>query len=90
MRAEKPPTERHGELQGVVSTPFAVVLMVAAFAAAGGWLYTVRELNRLVAYEVVRSVALRQAGPVQAHKAPAAPDRAKQQQITRRPGADDD
>jgi hypothetical protein len=44
-------------------------LIVGVLAAFGGWLYTVRELNRLAAYHVVGAEALRLA-----HSAHAKPE----------------
>jgi hypothetical protein len=46
-------------------------LIVATLAAAGGWLHTVRELNRLAAYQSVGAEALRLAQSARAEKAPA-------------------
>ena len=37
----------------------AAALFVATFAAFGGWLHTVRELNRLCAYQAIGAEALR-------------------------------
>ena len=54
-----PPLERLAPALGG-STPLSVTLLVVALAAAGGWLHTVHELNRLVSHEVVRSDALRE------------------------------
>jgi hypothetical protein len=41
-------------------SPFAVTLVVIALAAAGGWLHTVHELNRLLARELVPGAVLRE------------------------------
>jgi hypothetical protein len=48
----------------------AAALIVATLAAIGGWLYTVRELNRLAAYQVVGAEALRLAQTARAEKVP--------------------
>ena len=49
----------------------AAALVVLALAVTGGWLYTVRELNRLAAYRVVGAEALRLAHAKGAEKIPA-------------------
>lgn len=48
----------------------APALLIATLAAIGGWLHTVRELNRLACYEVVGAEALRLARSARAEKAP--------------------
>ena len=48
----------------------AAALLAAILAASGGWLYTVRELNRLTAYHVVGAEALRMAQSARAQRAP--------------------
>ena len=47
----------------------AALLCVAILAAAGGWLHTVRELNRLAAYRAVGAEALRLAPSARAEQA---------------------
>jgi hypothetical protein len=60
------------------STPLSVTLMVVALAAAGGWLHTVYELNRLVSREVVRSDVLRELRVLeQRQRPPAQPQRSR-------------
>ena len=48
----------------------AAALLAAVLAASSGWLYTVRELNRLAAYHVVGAEALRMAQSARAETAP--------------------
>lgn len=48
----------------------AAALLVAILAASGAWLHTVRELNRLAAYQCVGAEALRLAQSARAEKAP--------------------
>lgn len=48
----------------------AAALIVTTLAAIGGWLYTVRELNRLTAYQVVGAEALQLAQSARAETAP--------------------
>jgi hypothetical protein len=68
MTAENWPPEEERQL------PFApwiaaALLTVATLATFGGWLYTVRELNRLANYPVVGAEALRLAQSARAAKA---------------------
>lgn len=92
MAAENPlPDERGaGASPRAVASGFAVALIIIALVAVLGWLHTVRELNRIVAHEVVRGEVLRQARLAHA-KAHASADKLKQQQLSRRQaGGDED
>jgi hypothetical protein len=68
MTAENAPPEKPGRSP---APWIAAALLVMALAAIGGWLYTVRELNRLAAYRVVGAEALRLAQSAHAEPAPA-------------------
>jgi hypothetical protein len=59
MTADDPLPEELDEASVQENAPVLVTLLVVVLAAVGGWLYTVYELNRIVAHEVVRSEALR-------------------------------
>lgn len=67
MTADEALPERPG---GPARAWIAVALVVLALAAIGGWLYTVRELNRLAAYRSVGAEALRMVQSARAAQAP--------------------
>jgi hypothetical protein len=58
MTAENASPDRRGG--SFAPRAAAALLIFTALAAVGGWLHTVRELNRLTAYQVVGAEALRQ------------------------------
>jgi hypothetical protein len=84
MTAETQLPEDHEPPAVADISPFAITLVVIALAAAGGWLHTVNELNRLVARELVPGQVLRELHALQG-AAPAAPSAERQ----RRARADD-
>ena len=49
----------------------AAALLIAILVASGGWLHTVRDLNRLTAYHPVGAEALRMARSAHVETAPA-------------------
>jgi hypothetical protein len=83
MTAERQPPDPLEEIAPALgsATPLSVALLVVALAAAGGWLHTVHELNRLVSRELVPGDALRELRALEQQRRPAAPPR--------RAGADD-
>ena len=68
MTADNAPPQNRA--RGFALHAAAATLFLAILAASGGWLYTVRELNRLAAYRVVGAEALRLAQSARAEREP--------------------
>lgn len=84
-RAPEPNVDASVPTAAAAATPVVGALLVIALAAAGGWLYTVRELNRTLAYEVAGAAALRQAGALRGALAPL-PEAAELQRVSQHSG----